>query len=167
MAEGGVQPGRDPRVGPDPEVDVTASVSNPELVMAIEAYLRDTSPANEEAMLLAFARGVYLVAAIFDPPLAIGPDGTAVTEVDTTISYAYYPVAEDGELALGIFSDGDALLEADPDVPSVQVLLASDAFAIALRGWAILNPGTSRSFALSPDACRVVGSLLGLVDGRG
>ena len=118
-------------------------------------------------MLLAFARGVYLAAAIFDPPLTTGPDGIAVTEVDTTIAYAHYPVAEDGELALGIFSDGDALLEADPDVPSVQVLLAYDAFAIALGGWAILNPGTPRSFVLSPDACNAIGRLLGLVDGRG
>jgi hypothetical protein len=158
---------RDPRVGPDPEVDVTVAVSNPELRSAIVDFESRRAPDSEEALHVALARALYLNPATFHPPLEVRPDGTATTEVETAVAYMHYPTGQEGAFSLALFTDWDALRAADPGATNAQILLAIQAFTLALAtpGGAVVNPGSTAPFLVPPAMCAEVAQLLGLIEG--
>jgi hypothetical protein len=160
---------RDPRVGPDPVIDVNVPVSNPELLAAIQtAMAGGGQPGDVEAMKIALARAVYLVPVLYSQPPEDRGNGRLHIPAGTTMAFPRFPMSETYPNArgFGACTSEAAYQRCAPEGAVQQVMKAADVYFLALDDTdcdgVILNPadGTS-SFPVYRDWCEEIRDLLG------
>lgn len=114
-----------------------ASVTNPELVLAIKMFQAENTPESRAALVRAMRSARFLVPCKMDNIVSEHsrePDGSVLLEPHTKVYYLVLTLG-DGRRALPIFTDMDTLHAANPEPSQVMVLTLPQVAAL------LDNPG--------------------------